>query len=218
MPQRRLLVTGGSSSLGREIVRQGAAGFDVFATYLSNPRSIPFAANPPYTEESTPRPLHVYGRAKVEGEEIVAAHQLDAASVRTSLIYSLSGDDHNSRWLSRVHASGEAATVFDDEYRCPVWVQTIAAACLELVNHPYQGVLHVAGAQRVNRCEFGTRLMAAQGVVLGDHIRRGQSPPHLARPRDCTLDISLERRLLETPLLGFDQVLNGSETVSRQRP
>ncbi len=283
-PRPRLLVTGGSGTLGREIVRQAAACWDVTATYWANPDAIPTAArgigqvrvdlrdgaavaqcldrirpvaiihtagsdrsddfarlivhgthhvaemasrhgirlvnlstdvvfdgeHAPYTEASPPAPLHAYGRAKAEAEAAVSASRADAVTVRTSLIYSLAGDDHHSRWLLNAIARGEPLTLFTDEYRCPIWVRDLAAACLELTQHPYRGVLHVAGPQRMSRWEFGRKLMGALGLTWETTIRPGLTPDNLrrARPRDCTLDVTLAGRLLRHRPLGLDDVLS----------
>jgi dTDP-4-dehydrorhamnose reductase len=291
-PRPRLLVTGGSGTLGREIVRQAAACWDVTATCWANPDAIPTPVHgisrvrldlrdgaavaqcldrirpaaiihtagsdrsddlvrlivdgtrhvaemasrqgvrlvnlstdvvfdgehAPYTEASPPAPLHTYGRAKAEAEAAVSASRANAVTVRTSLIYSLAGEDHNSRWLLNAIASGEPLTLFTDEYRCPIWVRDLAAACLELAQHPYRGILNVAGPQRVSRWELGQKLMGALGVRWGANIQPGLTPESLrrARPRDCTLDVTVAGRLLQNPPLGLDDVLSRSPHAGRR--
>jgi dTDP-4-dehydrorhamnose reductase len=290
-PRPRLLITGGSSTLGREIVRQAVARWDVTATYWANPDAIPAnvdgvgrvrldlrdgaavvgcldqiqpeavihtagsdrcddffrlivdgtrhvarevsrrggrlvnlstdvvfdGEHAPYTEASRPAPLHRYGRAKAEAEAAVRESQANAVTVRTSLIYSLLGDDHTSRWLLNANASGEPITLFTDEYRCPIWVRDLAAACLELARHTHCGILNVAGPQRVNRWELGERLMGALGVRLRANIRPGPIPASLrqSRPRDCTLDVTLAGRLLRRPPSGLDDVLKRARRPGR---
>lgn len=279
----RLLITGGSSSLGREIIRQAYDRWDIWATYWNNPGAIPpelvlsqrrrldlrdraateklvtdclphaiihtagsnrsvdffrlivegtdhlakaathlsirlvnlssdvifDGESAPYSENSAPSPIHEYGRAKARAESIVASSGADAVSVRTSLIYSLTGQCHTTEWLFKARNTGEPITLFTDEYRNPTWVCSLAAACLELTQHAYQGILNVAGIQRVNRWELGAGLFRAMGLEIPSNIRPGPTPDALKqyRPQDCTLDTSLARRILTTPLPGLDQVL-----------
>lgn len=281
-PRPTLLVTGGSSILGRHLVAQALPRWRVVATFWSNPTAIPpvlpagqkhqldlrneaevacffshhrpeaiihtagsnrprdsvrliiegtrhVAAaaarlgarlinlstdvvfdgkHAPYSEQDLPAPLHPYGRAKAEAESIVIASQANAVTIRTSLIYSLTGEDHSTDWLLQAPPGSEPATLFTDEYRSPISVSSLAAACLELAEHPYQGLLHVAGAQSVNRWQLGSRLFEIQGIDPDPRIRPGLTPSHLReqRPQDCTLDISLAQSLLRTPLPGLDEV------------
>ena len=79
--------------------------------------------------------------------------------------------------------------------------EDLAAALVELIDHDYRGVLHVAGPERLSRYELGLRIAAyhgrdpSPGIVPGTVAGSG-----LIRPRDCTLDIGLARRILRTPL------------------
>jgi dTDP-4-dehydrorhamnose reductase len=92
-------------------------------------------------------------------------------------------------------------TLFTDEYRAPVRTEDLAAALVELIERDFRGVLHVAGPERLSRYELGLRIAAyhgrdpSPGIVAGTVVDSG-----LVRPRDCTLDIALARRILRTPL------------------
>ena len=281
-PRPTLLVTGGSSFLGRHLVAQALPRWRVIATFWSKPGAIPPALpasqkhqldlrnetevarfffhhqpdviihtagsnrprdyarlivegtrhvaaaaarlgarlinlstdvvfdgkHAPYREQDPPAPLHPYGRAKAVAESIVVASEADAVTIRTSLIYSLTGEDHSTGWLLQAPPDSEPATLFTDEYRSPISVWSLAASCLELAEHPYQGLLHVAGAQSVNRWQLGNRLLEILGIDRGSRIRPGPTPPSLReqRPQNCTLDISLAQSLLRTPLPGLDEV------------
>jgi dTDP-4-dehydrorhamnose reductase len=92
-------------------------------------------------------------------------------------------------------------TLFTDEYRGPVRTEDLAAALVELIEHDYQGVLHVAGPERLSRYELGLRIAAYHGRAPSPGIVAGTvAGSGLVRPRDCTLDITLARRILRTPL------------------
>ncbi|HZD09777.1 MAG TPA: SDR family oxidoreductase [Candidatus Binatia bacterium] len=159
----------------------------------------------PYVESDPPRPLHDYGRAKAQAEEIVT-RRADHVIVRTSLIYGLQEMDHGTSWVVESLRRGEPVTLFVDQIRNPVWVVSLAEACLELAGMAYRGILHVAGAQALSRAQFGRRMLDWWGV--DDRATLSFGAGDGARwPADCTLDISRAQGILKTPLPGVDDVL-----------
>lgn len=161
--------------------------------------------NGPYAETAAPAPLHAYGRAKAEAEALVAAHD-NHVIVRTSLIYGLQHMDRGTAWMVEALRARQPVTLFTDQLRNPVWVETLSQACLELAGGDYRGVLNVAGEQIMSRAEFGLRMLDWWGVTERGMLQFGSSDP--ARwPRDCTLDLRRATALLATPLPGVDAVL-----------
>jgi dTDP-4-dehydrorhamnose reductase len=166
-------------------------------------RESPYA----YTEADPPDPLTAYGAAKADAERFVQESGADAVTVRTSLIYGVRSLDRHTRFVLDIAEGVRQAVLFRDEFRCPIFVEDLAAALLELADHPYRGVLHVAGAERVSRYEFGVLLARAYGYaadrIPGGWSRAGAEP----RPRNCTLDIRQAQSILRTPLRGVREVL-----------
>ncbi len=183
----------------------------------------------PYREDSRPSPVNFYGAAKAEAERIVAetylqprrahpermgepearteskeasASSTGAVIVRTSLVTCFDSPDPRTQPIVDALAGRRApVTLFTDEFRCPVRVEDLAAALVELISVPFSGILHVAGPERLSRYDLGLRiarfygLAPRPGIVPGLAAASGQP-----RPRDCTLDISLAGRLLQTSL------------------
>ncbi len=158
----------------------------------------------PYQEGDRVNPRHAYGRAKAAAEEIVATHP-DHVIIRTSLIYGLKIIDSSTEWIVASLRAGQEVTLFDDQWRNPVWAPALSQACLELVELDYQGILHVAGQQAVTRAEFGLKLLDWWRFNDRQRLRIGPSSDRW--PRDCRLDIGLAQRLLATRLPGLDEVL-----------
>lgn len=159
----------------------------------------------PYREADPPRPLHAYGRAKAAAEEIVAALD-DYVIVRTSLVYDLREVGHNFDWLLRALRQGEPVTLFTNQWRNPIWRETLCQALLELAWRAYVGVLHVAGIQPLTRAEFGLKMLDWWGITDRATLTLGAGDGH-RWPADCRLDLSRATALLQTPLLGIDTVL-----------
>ncbi len=168
----------------------------------------------PYDERAAPAPMHDYGRAKVAAEALALAHP-DAVAVRTSLIYGLEEMDNGTAWLAVALRAGRPVTLFTNQRRNPVWVETLVSACLELLDLPYRGVLNVAGRQTLSRAEFGLRLLDWWGIAERDTLTLA-SDSSGRWPVDCALDVSLAARLLRVPLSGVDQVLEAERGVVEQ--
>jgi dTDP-4-dehydrorhamnose reductase len=161
-----------------------------------------------YVEEDPPTPITPYGRSKALAEEAVRAAGAEAVIVRTSLIYDWrQRSDRHTRWIVEGLEAGQPVRLFTDELRCPIWVESLAAAVVELAGMKYTGVLHVAGAQVLSRYEFGVRLVRFHGFDAGPIIPVRSRESGVRRPLNCTLDCSRARALLRTPLPGVDEVL-----------
>jgi len=168
-----------------------------------------------YREADTPAPVHPYGKAKSEAERFVlgsgrgpesagpgpsasALSERNAAIVRTSLIWGLSPMDAKTRRLKEFLEGGGSPVLFDDEFRCPIFVEDLAAALLELAGSDFRGVIHVAGPERMSRYEFGVMLAARLGLDASKIIPGSSRDSGLVRPLDCSMDTSLARGLLRT--------------------
>jgi dTDP-4-dehydrorhamnose reductase len=144
----------------------------------------------PYREADRLDPITAYGRAKADAERAVAELAPGAAVVRTSLL--LPGP--------YLRAAREAEYAFyDDEVRCPVAVEDVAAALIEVAHLPVVGPLHVAGADAVSRYELA--------CLVNPDAPRTSGAAAAGRPSDCRLDSSLARRMLRTRLRGIREVL-----------
>jgi dTDP-4-dehydrorhamnose reductase len=164
----------------------------------------------PHPESAPPSPIHAYGAAKAAAESIVAAYA-NHVIVRTSLIYSLTQMDHGTKWLVSALQAGQPVTLFDDQFRNPVWAETLARACLELVDLDFRGILNVAGSQELSRAEFGLKMLDWWGIQERATLSSGPSPE--TWPKDCRLDVSLAVRLLSTPMLGVDAVVAAQKSL-----
>jgi len=179
-----------------------------------------------YVEEDPPSPITPYGRSKALAEEEVRTSGAQAVIVRASLIYGPTvasdpapcddtgwqGWDRQTRWVVGDLKAGKPVRLFTDERRCPIWVESLATALLELAQSDQWhripgGTLHVAGSQPLSRYQFGLRLARFHGADPAGIIPTSSRDSGLTRPLDCTLDCSCARALLQTPLPGVDQVL-----------
>ena len=187
---------------GAAAVARAAASVGARLVHLSSDVIFDGTKTTPYDELDPPSPITDYGRAKVDAElEVTAAHP-EALLVRTSLIYGgREQSRHEQLALQAARGEGELA-FFDDELRCPVVVEDLAAALLELLDTGESGVLNVAGGEVVSRYEFACLVALGAGLPSGRIRRASIADSGLSRPRNCTLACARAAGLLRTRLRG----------------
>src|SRR3954463_3032413 len=159
-----------------------------------------------YTEHDDPSPITPYGEAKAAAERLVAEAHPAALIVRTSLIYGgVQRSPHEQLVLDALAGQADIA-FFTDELRCPIAVSDLAAALLELARDEQAGRLHIAGADVVSRYEFAQLVAAAHGRDPTQLRAASSATSGVPRPRNCALDSSLARRLLQSQLRGVREV------------
>ena len=163
----------------------------------------------PYTERAAPDPISPYAESKARAESAVKEELPRAVIARTSLIYGLDPLDPRTRQV----LNGEMPCLFTDEYRCPIFVDDLVDALLELAEIEFAGVINIAGAQRLSRCDFGARMANAFHAAPRFEPALSASYPG-RRPRDCTLDISLAQKVLRTRLRGVDEVVANIKRIN----
>lgn len=163
--------------------------------------------NPPYCDDTPPTPVNDYAAAKAFAEDLIMrAMPAEALILRPSLIYGFDPLDKQTRWLVEGIKNKQTVRLFTNEIRCPIWVDTVSHALLELAELKLTGRLNVGGLP-LTRWDFGMQLLAGWRIDPGPTVLAAQSTPEMNRPADLTLDSSKARRLLKTPLLTVEQAL-----------
>ncbi len=189
---------------GAAHITRAAAAASARLIHLSTDVVFSGQGGAPYDETAVPDPVNAYGRAKAAAETIVQNYP-NHVIIRTSLIYSLQRMDHGTAWMAEALRAGQPVTLFNNQIRNPVWLPTLTAACLELADHAYTGILHVAGRQALTRAEFSLKMLDWWGIHQRETLTIGPSTGG-QWPLDCTLDLSRATAVLSTPLPGVDEV------------
>jgi dTDP-4-dehydrorhamnose reductase len=159
---------------------------------------------PPYSDDSLTSPANPYAAAKVEAENLILRGLPDASLiVRPSLIYGFDPIDKQTGWLVNGIRNGQPVRLFTNEVRCPIWVDTLSLALLELAGRPLTGRLNLGGPP-LNRWEFGLKMLECLGIQPGPSVTPALSTPEMHRPTNLTLDCRKARTALRTPILTID--------------
>jgi dTDP-4-dehydrorhamnose reductase len=149
-----------------------------------------------YGEEDPVSPVHAYGKAKAAAEELVLRLAHHPVVIRTSLVCGLEPLDPRSRWVVDALRGGEPIQLFTDEFRCPIWVDDLVAAIVELSEGSYRGILHVVGPERHSRYEIGAMLAAWLGLDRKPLVPALACRTDLRRTLDGSLATGRARRVL----------------------
>jgi dTDP-4-dehydrorhamnose reductase len=200
---------------GSAAVAEAAAAVGARLIHISTDLVFDGTKREPYTEDDEPNPLDDYGRSKLEAERRVLDLHPDALVVRTSLLVGREQPGRQERAALEAARGERDMVFFEDEWRSPILVSDLAAALLELAETEVAGILHVAGADAVNRYELACMIAVAHGLPA-ERLRAGTlAESGLPRAANCVLDSSRARALLNTPLPGvLDRIGGGWKSGS----
>jgi dTDP-4-dehydrorhamnose reductase len=121
----------------------------------------------PYSEGDPVRPINVYGRLKLEMEQVALAENGNLV-VRTTNVYGY--DPQSKNFLMPILpliARGKTIVVADDQWGTPTLVEDLAETIRALLEQRVAGVVHVAGPDYVNRAEWARLAVAMFGLDPG---------------------------------------------------
>ncbi|MBK3574235.1 sugar nucleotide-binding protein [Streptomyces sp. MBT65] len=157
-----------------------------------------------YDESCLPDPVSPYGAAKAAAETAVRLLTPAAAVARTSLIIGDGGSAHE-RMVHELAAGTRDGVLFTDVVRCPVHVEDLAAALLELAGSDRAGMFHLAGPDALSRHELGV-LIARRDGLDARRLPTGRGEGN-AMALDVRLDSRATQELLGTRLRGAREFL-----------
>ncbi|WP_406462231.1 sugar nucleotide-binding protein [Streptomyces sp. NBC_01622] len=146
-----------------------------------------------YDESCPPDPVTPYGAAKAAAETAVRLLTPAAAVARTSLIIGHGGSAHE-RMVHELAAGAREGVLFTDVVRCPVHVEDLAAALLELALSDGSGMFHLAGPDALSRHDLGVL------IARRDGLDTNRLPAGRGEGKSMALDVRLDGRATQERL------------------
>jgi dTDP-4-dehydrorhamnose reductase len=152
----------------------------------------------PYDEKSPVNPLSVYGRSKLEGEELVRANNPEHVIVRTAWVYSPFGKNF-LKTMVRLAEDRDEVGVVDDQHGNPSSALDLADGLLAIVrawepddNRGVGETYHLTGNGETTWCGFARRIFIeaernALPFAATRPIRTEDFPTRAIRPRNSRL-------------------------------
>ena len=169
-------------------------------------------------EDDRADPRLVYGRTKLEGEEVVLAEAPGAAVVRVALVLGRGFGPRAtaSEAIAWALGAGRRLRLFTDQFRTPIDAASVADALLRLIDRPLAGRFHVGGPERLSRHELGLRVarvlgLPAHGIEAATQTALAVGAP---RPADTSLDCGRARAELEWAPRALDDAIRESRRAA----
>ncbi|MEU6371116.1 sugar nucleotide-binding protein [Streptomyces sp. NPDC046931] len=157
-----------------------------------------------YDETCLPDPVTPYGAAKAAAETGVLTADPEAVVARTSLIIG-HGRSVHERAVHELAAGTRDGVLFTDDIRCPVHIEDLAAALLELASCDASGIHHLAGPDALSRHELGILIARRDGLDASRLPTGLRAHSTLPGALDVRLDSQTTQRKLNTTLRGARQ-------------
>jgi dTDP-4-dehydrorhamnose reductase len=143
-----------------------------------------FGGDGVYDEQSSPCPVSVYGRTRVEAEQMVLSRP-GSSVIRVGLAIGPSPNGRTGHWdwLQYRTRRNLPMTIVHDEYRSVVWARDLAQRVMQIAASTETGVRHIAATRAVSRVELANYLMSVFGMAADFRYesRHQRSAPHLGR-------------------------------------
>ena len=138
------------NALAPGVLAQEAQRLGAWLVHFSTDYVFDGSGGQPWKETDTPAPLSVYGRTKLEGEQLIQASGCKHLIFRTSWVYAARGGNF-AKTMLRLAQERESLTVIDDQVGAPTGAELLADvtahALRQVLLRPQDGGLyHLAAA------------------------------------------------------------------------
>ena len=159
-----------------------------------------------YKENDKVNPLNIYTKSKALAENYVQDNAKNSVIVRTNFY----GFDKKNKWffnwIINSLSSGKKITGFTDLIFNPLEISNLSNLLIELTTIKHEGILHLSSNDFLSKYDF---IMKVASVFKFDKslIIKGNSSFQVKRPKNTSLDNSISKRILKTPITPLDLCL-----------
>ena len=147
-----------------------------------------------YLVDSPTNPMNEYGKAKLQGEEVVRDLLSDYYIIRTSWVFGKYG--HNFVYtMRRLAKERPQLTNVNDQYGRPTWTRTLAEFVVFLLQNqsPY-GIYHLSNDDACTWYEFAREILKDTDVEVLP-VTSAEFPQKAYRPKHSVMSLQKAKRL-----------------------
>ncbi len=176
--------------------------FNVQLVHISTDYVFDGTAQHPYQETDTTDPVSVYGKSKLQGEELALQNNPSAIIIRTSWVFSSFGNNFVKTML-RLMKERESINVVDDQLGCPTYANDLAVCIMEIIEkcsiinvqynteHSRRAIFNFCNDGAISWYQFALAIKELSGsTCLVNPIPSSQYPTPAKRPQYSALATS----------------------------
>lgn len=170
---------------------QEAAKLGAWLVHYSTDYVFDGSGSRPWVETDTPAPLSVYGRTKLEGEQLIAEAGAKHLILRTSWVYAARGGNF-AKTMLRLAQERERLTVIDDQWGAPTGADLLADVTAHALRHLKQrpqdaGLYHCVAAGETNWNQYAKYAGASPESANSykNYSKRGRACAHKRISHTC---------------------------------
>ncbi|MEM3846675.1 MAG: SDR family oxidoreductase, partial [Candidatus Parvarchaeota archaeon] len=175
-----------------------------------------------YSENDNRKPINVYGKTKMNAEDIIMNSSIDYTIIRTSGIFGLNqatGKTNFFLWIYNSLKDNKEIYLVRDQYYSPTYNSTLANAVREIVDRDLSGIIHFSSKDRITRYDFG--ILVADIFNLEKTLIRETIMENMKwsarRPRDSSLNNEKAIKLFNNkPINVIDELKLAKEKMREQ--
>ncbi|KAF1067120.1 dTDP-4-dehydrorhamnose reductase [Variovorax sp.] len=175
------------------VVAQAAQEIGALMVHYSTDYVFDGSGTAPWKETDATGPLSVYGRTKLEGEQLVAQHCAKHLIFRTSWVYAARGGNF-AKTMLRLARERDKLTVIDDQFGAPTGAELLADITAHAIRATLQdpskaGLYHaIAGGETTwyGYARYVLELAQQAGVELKAGPQQVEAVPTSAFPTPAT--------------------------------
>ena len=136
------------------VLAEEAARLGAWLIHYSTDYVFEGSGSRPWVETDVPAPLSVYGRTKLEGEQLIQQSGAQHLILRTSWVYAARGGNF-AKTMLRLAQERERLTVIDDQWGAPTGADLLADVTAHAIRHLQQrpqdaGLYHLVAGGETN--------------------------------------------------------------------
>ena len=192
---------------GTETIARACAECGAKMVYISTDHVFDGISGP-YAESDQPRPVNVYGRSKLEGEEAAARHVEGLTVVRVAVLFGkrLEGVKHNFlSWLVDRFRSGNAVRAWSDQMTTPAYLDELSETLWALILRGQNGVFHYGTSDRQSRSDMALEVCRVLGFPedLVEPVKFADTAMKAPRPMESGFITDKVHEVLGRPPVTF---------------
>lgn len=162
-----------------------------------------------YSEKDIPKPINIYGKSKLLGEELIQKNNHDFIIIRTNFY----GNDKNEKfvfnWILNNLKQKKQIIGFDDVIFSPLEVSNLSRIIIELSTSEFKGIINLASDLHLSKFDFACKI-AEEFSLEKKFIKKGKIELNkflAKRPKNTSLKNDLMKSIIKSPVLSLSQSL-----------